>query len=773
MPPQVSRTRRRTRAGRVRRENACSLDKAAPALRRPAQRRSLVLAFALLVLVATLSVVPGAATAASNGNVLILGSTVAGGTSSLEAQEITADGYVPVVVDDSTWESMSTAQFASYRAIVIGDPTCGNYDDTSHLTAALSNPTTWGAAINGNILVIGTDPVFHSGGTLTSGPGQLIAHGIDFALAQPGKVGAYIDLSCAYGTMPANTKATLLDGIGGGGFTVDGGPSSVCYNNAHIVAESPALAGLTDADLSNWSCSVHEAFDSWPGSLVPLAIAKDYNYNYTASDGTQGPPYILAGGNIQSFPLSITPLTASGAVGTSHTVTAQLLDASTSNPVVGAKIGFLVTSGPNVGTVGTCSPATCLTNSSGQVSWAYASNGKLGNDTIQAFYDMNRNGLPDPGEPETTAGMTWAKPVGVVLGLGDSIAAGYGLGHAEGDPHQIGDNSNAYPNIIAQALGDTVGSYNYAVSSACTYAWPQCQSPNPTADPYTSVYQQIVDAYKAGIHPNIVTLTVGPDDLNFSYCLPLYFESALGIPNVNPCTPAQLEQYINRDFATGFQYDLQAIASDFPGAKVYITQIYNPFPQQVTSYNQTCGLYTALVAGAVGVRIYYDSSFADQVQLFGSFMGSLITNQFQREVVKDQGTVYRTLGGYLSQVNAIIGQEAATYPNDTVIPLWNLFSGHDLCAAARGGQQWVFGLYIHVLGQTVLGQTVDFTYPGPVCPSPDLLVDPHPSLTNGGPLITTVDDLGAVGVNASDNCMTHPTATGQQQIANAILSVIP
>jgi hypothetical protein len=64
--------------------------------------------------------------------------------------------------------------------------------------------------VNGNVLVIGTDPVFHSGGVLTSGPGQLIAHGIDFTLAQAGKTGAYIDLSCAYGDMAANTPVIHL-----------------------------------------------------------------------------------------------------------------------------------------------------------------------------------------------------------------------------------------------------------------------------------------------------------------------------------------------------------------------------------------------------------------------------------------------------------------------------------------------------------------------------------------------------------------------------------
>src|SRR2546430_7580186 len=52
----------------------------------------------------------------------------------------------------------------------------------------------WGPAINGNVIVIGTDPVHHS----ISGPGgvqggrQLTQSGIQFAAAEPTKTGAYI-----------------------------------------------------------------------------------------------------------------------------------------------------------------------------------------------------------------------------------------------------------------------------------------------------------------------------------------------------------------------------------------------------------------------------------------------------------------------------------------------------------------------------------------------------------------------------------------------------
>ena len=85
----------------------------------------------------------------------------------------------------------------------------------------------------------------------------------------------------------------MLDVIGL--FTVTG---VGCYNNVHIVAVHPALAGLTDAALSGWSCSVHEAFDSFPSAFLPLAIAKGIGGTGSLSfaDGTFGMPYILARG---------------------------------------------------------------------------------------------------------------------------------------------------------------------------------------------------------------------------------------------------------------------------------------------------------------------------------------------------------------------------------------------------------------------------------------------------------------------------------------------
>src|SRR5262245_32888432 len=125
---------------------------------------------AALAVVTVGALLPVGATAraahAAATEVLILGSTVSGGTRSLEAQGVSAQGLTPIGVEDATWSAMPTAQFATYRAIVLGDPTCS---DTVP-SAAVANTATWGAAVTGNILINGTDPVYHDsqGGSLVT-----------------------------------------------------------------------------------------------------------------------------------------------------------------------------------------------------------------------------------------------------------------------------------------------------------------------------------------------------------------------------------------------------------------------------------------------------------------------------------------------------------------------------------------------------------------------------------------------------------------------------
>jgi uncharacterized repeat protein (TIGR01451 family) len=101
----------------------------------------------------------------------------------------------------------------------------------------------------------------------------------------------------------------------------------------------------------------------------------------------------------------LTPPTAQNEAGTSHTVTATVTSAG--NPLPGGFVSFSVIAGPNTGEVsnpntGECSAnSDCTTDSNGQVSWTYTSNGSAGTDTIQACFN-------DAGTTKcATAEKTW------------------------------------------------------------------------------------------------------------------------------------------------------------------------------------------------------------------------------------------------------------------------------------------------------------------------------------------------------------------------------
>jgi len=180
---------------------------------------------------------------------------------------------------------MSAADFASYKALILGD-TCGSI---ANVAAAEANRAVWSSVTTGNIVLIGTDPATHA----FQGGSALNNRGINFAASGDG-TGLFATLSCYYhGTLPM-TPVPLFDQYGA--FTVTG--VTGCFDDAHIVAESPALEGLTDANLSNWGCSVHEAFDSFPSTFIPLAIARGEAGpgSMDFADESFGIPYILARG---------------------------------------------------------------------------------------------------------------------------------------------------------------------------------------------------------------------------------------------------------------------------------------------------------------------------------------------------------------------------------------------------------------------------------------------------------------------------------------------
>ncbi len=313
--------------------------------------------------------------AANDHTVLILGSSVTGGASSQEANEAVAKGMTVEVVDDTGWLAKSQADFGTYRALILGDPTCGA-SASVYVGAAESNAAVWGPVITGNVIINGSDPVYHS--SSQAGAVSLTNNSVDFAIDKVGKTGMYISLSCYYAGASPGTPVPLLNGAFGSGFTV----RATNADNIHVTASHPVLAGLTDASLSNWGNSTHEAFDSFPLDFSPLAVAVGQG-TYMSPDGTIGNPYIIARG--------VTVLSSLGLVGDIHdshslgqthsfTATATTDTPSPGTPVVGTTVTFTVIAGPNTGL-----SSSAVTDSAGNATFAYSSS-LSGTDYVRASF---------------------------------------------------------------------------------------------------------------------------------------------------------------------------------------------------------------------------------------------------------------------------------------------------------------------------------------------------------------------------------------------------
>jgi RHS repeat-associated protein len=251
-----------------------------------------VLAGCGLVLVPIASVPAGATPL---GTVLILSSSVTAGSSSAEAAAATADGYSVQVDTGTTWDGLTESDFASYSAIILGDPTCGT-SASSSIGAAVSDSSTWSPAITGNVVVAGNAPVASASGANPSGATTFTDDSIAYALAAgSGKTGLYVSLSCYYETATSGTSVSVLSGLGS--FSVNGGIDCDDSGSINALTESdlPSFSGMTNAQLLGWNCSVMETFASWPSGYDVLALDHWVTTSNTTGllDGLTGQPYVL------------------------------------------------------------------------------------------------------------------------------------------------------------------------------------------------------------------------------------------------------------------------------------------------------------------------------------------------------------------------------------------------------------------------------------------------------------------------------------------------
>ena len=527
---------------------------------RVCQRLSIVLVACLFL--ATLAVVYAPHASAASFRALINSDTVSGGASSAEASIATANGFSVDVVDGATWDAMTQTQFAQYQVLIAGDPNCGAIADS-----LVSNESTWapvvmGTAVNtqpGNRVLVGTDPVLHSAGT---GPrSTVISDGIDFAGAQPGRTGIYLDSSCGgnyYGQ--AGLAATMMSQLssGSGTWTEDDNPP--CGGNVAKIASTPKFDSLTTSDLEGWGCSVHESFPTFASDWSALAVATDTDSHPTCgTDNTVSPPvtacgeaYVLIAGSgivVVAPNITVTPATGTDPAGTSHTVTANVTQSG--SPVSGQLVTFTVT-GQNNGATGTCAPVSCVTDGSGNVSFTYTDGAGAGDDTILASF-ADATGTTQ----QASAAEHWVAAAELpITASGTAVTATEGLVYtgptatfSDPDPTATpaeysatinwGDGSPATSGTVTGPTGGPFtinGSHSYVEEGSYTVSVSITDTDTPANSAATSSLATVADAALAPTPAKTITTTEGA----------AYTGTVAGFTDVNPgATTADFTAMIN------------------------------------------------------------------------------------------------------------------------------------------------------------------------------------------------------------------------------------
>ena len=223
----------------------------------------------------------------------------------------------------------------------------------------------WGRAINGPLIIIGTDENFHDSQSDYVGRRASTAWA-RFAVSDRTKTGGYISLSCYYHDVAPLTNPTFLNaafydtGLVSRPFLVTG---VGCFNDVHIVANHSALTGLTDAVLSGWECSVHDAFMDFDLQFEVLAIAVTGSV-FRASDGTTGTPYVIARGVQVISDITLTSSSSQTSTGNKASFFAEVK--VNGIPQAGLAISFTVVGGPHAGVTG-----ADITNALGIASFSY------------------------------------------------------------------------------------------------------------------------------------------------------------------------------------------------------------------------------------------------------------------------------------------------------------------------------------------------------------------------------------------------------------------
>lgn len=382
--------------------------------------------------------------------------------------------------------------------------------------------------------------------------------------------------------------------------------------------------------------------------------------------------FLLNPSTSSSYRLSLTPASQTATIRSDQgLVKATLLDGATSAPASNVKLSFRVEAGPNAGISGTCFPSSCTTDANGQVDWGYLGTA-IGVDTVQVWMDTNGNGVPDTGEPQTTATVTWIPPAQpqAYVALGDSYSSGEGApnpnfleGTDNHSPRNLCHRSTAaYPWLTHSATSNT---YPTFVFRACSGAKIQ----DFYADNQEGNSGEPAQLSWLNSHTRLVTLTVGGNDVDFHDVL----QYCATRPDVGSKTcEAKFDQIVNSEIAAisstdpnnsnTLAYLYKLIKKDAPNAKVLVVGYPRLFPKKpppfcLTGVPQTSGL-------DIGRPAFFIRSDMDWFNREGSILDTAIERITKYE--KKNGGDFT----YVNTYDALNGHELCTgdpYVNRAII----------------------------------------------------------------------------------------------------------
>ena len=315
---------------------------------------------------------------------------------------------------------MTTADFAQYSVLIVGDPTC-----KALAPSVTSNRATWTSAVMataggntvvGNRVVWGSAPVYHR--SAHPGADKGISDGIAFAAALAPDTGhatgVYFDASCdASYLRPNSDLVDTLNMLSLGTarpWTED--PRPACGTSVSFVGAAPQFSDITTSDFAGWQLlgagvvsDIRDRLRTRSQSATDSLVRGDmrHRHHYAGDDVRRG---VLPRGRARADVHGRRDLGQPADRDESdqhHAHDHGHGHASAEGPLVGQLVSFTV-SGANAGASGTCVPVDCKADSAGKGDVHLHRHQRRDRHDRREHHvqprDSHRNGREDVGRPD-------------------------------------------------------------------------------------------------------------------------------------------------------------------------------------------------------------------------------------------------------------------------------------------------------------------------------------------------------------------------------------